>query len=116
MRFPGYGFGSVNRIGSDNSMDSNICCYVRSMFCSNFVIQNNVLDSPKHFQTTIGAPNYTTQGPMIKGNTYIQQGNEVAKVLVDGVVTTLTANSIELLQECIMTYIDSSPKSILYEN
>ena len=116
LRFPGYGFGSVNRIGSDNSMDSNICCYVRSMFCSNFVIQNNVLDSPKHFQTTIGAPNYTTQGPMIKGNTYIQQGNEVAKVLVDGVVTTLTANSIELLQECIMTYIDSSPKSILYEN
>ena len=118
LRFAGYGFGSVNRIGSDNSVDSNICCYVRSMSSGNFVIQNNVLDSPKRFQTTIGYPNDTTsnRGPVIKENTYIQQGTEVAKILVDDVVTTLSANSLETLAECIVTYIDSAPKSVIYEN
>lgn len=118
LRFAGYGFGSVNRIGSDNSMDSNICCYVRGLPSSNFVIQNNVLDSPSRFQTTIGYPNDTASGlgPVIKGNTYILQGREVAKILnEDGSVEILYADSLEELTECIK-FIDKEPASVAYEN
>ena len=115
LRFAGYGFGSLNRIGSDNSMDSNICSYVRRIKGNNFVIQNNVFDSPKHFQTTIGYPNDTSNfGPKITQNTYIQQSTNVAKIKVDGVTTTLTATDLQTLKDAIAK-IDSNPKSVIWD-
>ena len=106
----------MNRIGSDNSMDSNICCYVRGMPCRNFVIQNNVFDCPKYFQTTIGYPNDTggQRGPVIRQNSYIQKGNEVAKVMTDGSVKVLRASDLAALKESL-GYIDSDPASVIYE-
>ncbi len=116
LRFAGYGFGSVNRIGSDTSVVSNICCYVRSMPSSDFVIRNNVMDSPSRYHTTIGCPNDTENnlGPVIEGNTYIQQGNEVALILDGGARRTLWADSQESLEEMIRQ-IDRAPASITYE-
>lgn len=116
LRFAGYGFGSVNRIGSDTSVVSDICCYVRSIPCNNFVIRGNVMDSSLRFHTTIGCPNDTENnlGPVIEGNTYIQQGNEVALILTGGARRTLWADSQESLEESIRL-IDMAPASVIYE-
>ena len=118
LRFAGYGFGSVNRIGSDNSMIANICCYVRTMPSSGFVIRGNVLDSPMRYQTTIGSPNEEGLGPVIEGNTYIQRGSEVAIVTVERTGTrlreTLRATDQASLEESIAR-IDAAPASVMYE-
>lgn len=116
LRFAGYGFGSVNRIGSSNAMDSNICNYLRKITCENFVIQNNVFDSPKYYQTTIGSPNDAdNKGPVIQGNTFIQQGQYVAIIKTNGVdITELTANDLESLQTALES-IDKEPSSIIFE-
>lgn len=74
LRYAGYGFGSVNRIGSDTSVLSHICCYVRNMPCENFVIRNNVLDTSLRYLTTIGCTNDEEGlGPVMTGNRYIQR-------------------------------------------
>ena len=117
LRFAGYGFGSVNRIGSDTSVVSNVCCYVRSMHSENFVIRNNVMDSPLRFHTTIGCPNdeQNNLGPVIEGNTYIQQKTEVAILLSNGTVKkTLWAENQEELEEAI-AQIDKAPASVTFE-
>ena len=117
LRFAGYGFGSVNRIGSDTSVVSNICCYVRSMHSNNFVIRNNVMDSPFRFHTTIGCPNDTVNNlaPVIEGNAYIQQEDEVAIILSNGTVKmTLWAENQEELEEAIAK-IDKAPASVTFE-
>lgn len=117
LRFAGYGFGISNRIGSNDSVVSNICCYARSMPCSNFVIRNNVMDSPFHFQTTIGCPNDTENnlGPVIEGNTYIQQEDEVAIILADGnAKINIWATNQKELEEAI-AQIDKAPASVTFE-
>lgn len=117
LRFAGYGFGSVNRIGSDTSVAANICCYVRSMPCSNFVIRNNIMDSPLYFQTTIGCPNDTENnlGPVIEGNTYIQQKDQVATILGSGnAKIKIWATNQEELEEAI-SKIDKAPATVTFE-
>lgn len=117
LRFAGFGFGSVNRIGSDTSMVANICCYARSMPSANFVIRNNVMDSSLRFQTTIGRPNdtETNMGPVIEGNTYIQHGDEVAIILSSGnAKINVWATNQEELEEAI-SKIDKAPASIKFE-
>ena len=117
LRFAGYGFGSVNRIGSDTSVVSNICCYVRGIPSSNFVIRNNVMDSPFRYQTTIGCPNDTenNMGPVIEGNTYIQQEDEVAIILSSAKAKiNVWATNQEELEEAI-SKIDRAPASVKFE-
>ena len=116
LRFAGFGFGSVNRIGSNTSMCANICCYVRKMPVSNFVIRGNVMDSPLRFQTTIGRPNDAENlGPVIEGNTYIQQGDEVAVILSSGdAKINVWATDQTELEEAI-SRIDRAPASVTLE-
>lgn len=116
LRFAGYGFGSVNRIGSDVSRLSNINNYLRKIPCENFVIQNNVFDSSKKYQIAIGSPNDVDgNGPVIEGNIFIQQGQYVALTRTDGTnITELTANDLESLRTALEA-IDKQPKSIIYE-
>lgn len=114
LRFAGFGFGSVNRIGSDTGMSANICCYARSMPSRNFVIRNNVFDSPLRYQTTIGCPNDPDVGPIVENNTYIQHGDEVAIILSGNARINLWADNKAELEDAI-SKIDRSPKSVKYE-
>ena len=73
----GYGFGSVNRIGSNPGMLAHICCYVRRMPSRNFVIRNNIFDSSRGNLLTVGSPNDAGGlGPIMTGNSYIQNARE----------------------------------------
>lgn len=77
LRYAGFGFGSENRIGSDTSVLSHICCYSRMMPSKNFVIRNNVLDTSLRFLTAIGCTNDKEGlGPTMVGNHYIQNSNQ----------------------------------------
>ena len=87
------------------------------MHSKNFVIRNNVMDSPLRFHTTIGCPNDTVNnlGPVIEGNAYIQQEDEVAIILSNGTVKmTLWAENQEELEEAIAK-IDKAPASVTFE-
>lgn len=117
LRFAGYGFGSIDRIGSNTSAAGNICNYVRTMPSKNFVIKNNIMDSPLYYQMTVGYPNdpKKAMGPEVKDNTYIQRENQVAMYKIGGIVQkTLYAENEDELKEAIAR-IDSSPASIKYE-
>ena len=117
LRFAGYGFGSINRIGSNTSMVANISNYARIMPSENFVIKDNVMDSPLYYQMTVGYPNDPEKalGPEVYNNTYIQREDLVAIYKIGGSVQkTLYAENIEELKESI-SRIDSSPTSIKLE-
>lgn len=111
----GYGFGSVNRIGSNPGMLAHICCYVRRMPCRNFVIRNNILDSARGNLITIGSPNDAEGlGPVMTGNSYLQDACEGAApvALVYDSVTeqrmALTATTEVELTEAIRR-VDTAP-------
>ena len=81
LRYAGFGFGSENRIGSDTSVLSHICCYSRMMPSKNFIIRNNVLDTSLRFLTAIGCTNDKEGlGPTMVGNHYIQSSNQEGDV------------------------------------
>ena len=81
LRCAGFGFGSENRIGSDTSVLSHICCYSRMMPSKNFIIRNNVLDTSLRFLTAIGCTNDKEGlGPTMVGNHYIQSSNQEGNV------------------------------------
>ena len=81
LRYAGFGFGSENRIGSDTSVLSHICCYSRMMPSKNFIIRNNVLDTSLRFLTAIGCTNDKEGlGPTMVGNHYIQSSNQEGNV------------------------------------
>lgn len=122
LRNAGYGFGSVNRIGSDTSELAHICCYTRNMPCENFVIQNNMLDTSTRYLTTIGCSNVESgMGPIIRGNSYIQRINkdivtEVARIWDDNEKKKkpITASNQNQMEEAIHK-IDTSPKEIIFK-
>ena len=75
------------------------------------------MDSPFRFQTTIGCPNDTVNnlGPVIEGNTFIQQRDEVAIVLINGEAkTNVWAKNQKELEEAIKQ-IDKAPASVTFE-
>ena len=81
LRYAGFGFGSENRIGSDTSVLSHICCYSRMIPSKNFIIRNNVLDTSLRFLTAIGCTNDKEGlGPTMVGNHYIQSSNQEGNV------------------------------------
>lgn len=117
LRFAGYGFGSINRIGGNTSVIANICNYVRTMPSENFVIKDNVMDSPLYYQMTVGYPNdpEKASGPEVFNNTYIQKEDLVAIYKIGGSIQkTLYAKSLDELEESI-SRIDSAPASIKFE-
>lgn len=111
LRFSGYGFGSANRIGGDNQMNSNVCNYSRKIKSKNFSISNNVFDTPKKYQICIGLPNDENYGPLISNNIYIQKEKNVAKILIDDVISIIQAENIDELEN-VIKMIDSNPKDI----
>lgn len=117
LRFAGYGFGSINRIGSNTSTAGNISNYIRVMPSTNFVIKDNVMDSPLYYQMAVGFPNDPAKamGPEVINNTYIQQEDMVAIYKINGSVQkTLYADNLDDLEDAI-SRIDSAPASVKYE-
>lgn len=73
MRFAGFGFGTLDRFGSNTSVVSHVCAYYRVQPCENFVIRNNIMDTSYRHLTSIAYPNDPEgRGPTITGNTYVQ--------------------------------------------
>lgn len=119
LRYAGYGFGSVNRIGSNTSVLSHICCYTRNMPCKNFVIRNNVFDYSLRKILAIGSPNAKDGlGPTVYGNTYILKKKERTEVAMirnadDQEVELTIENQREF--EDVVAMLDLKPQMILLE-
>lgn len=120
LRYAGYGFGSVNRIGSNTSVLSHICCYTRNMPCRNFVIRNNVFDKSLRKLLAIGSPNDINElGPVVTGNTYIlekkESETEVAVIRSkDDEEITLMGNTQKELEGSV-ALLDKNPKAVILE-
>lgn len=121
LQYAGYGFGSVNRIGSNTSVLSHICCYTRKIPCKNFIIRNNVFDKSLRKLLAIGSPNDENGlGPVVTDNVYIHVKNkdktEVAMILnkENDDETTLYGNTQEELEKAV-ALLDVNPKKVLLE-
>ncbi len=120
LRYAGYGFGSVNRIGSNTSVLSHICCYTRNMPCRNFIIRNNIFDKSLRKLLAIGSPNDAhDMGPVVTGNTYIlekkETGTEVAMIRdKDGKEIALICCTQKDLEEAV-ALLDQNPKAVILE-
>ena len=120
LQYAGYGFGSVNRIGSNTSVLSHICCYTRNMPCRNFIIRNNVFDKSLRKLLAIGSPNDANDlGPVVTGNTYIlekkESETEVAMIRSkEGGEIILMGNTQKELEEAV-ALLDDNPKAVILE-
>lgn len=121
LQYAGYGFGSVNRIGSNTSVLSHICCYTRKIPCKNFVIRNNIFDKSTRKLLAIGSPNDENGlGPVVTDNVYIHTKNkdktEVAMILnkENDEEITLYGNTQEELEKAV-ALLDLNPKKVLLE-
>lgn len=121
LKNAGYGFGSRNRIGSNTSVLSHICCYCRNIPGKNFVIKNNILDTSLRNLTAIGCTNNCEgMGPIMTDNIYIQNqvANQDTEVVVQwskelGREEFLKANTQEEMEKAI-AQIDSRPKLVVF--
>ena len=117
LKYAGYGFGSVNRIGSNTSVLSHICCYSRKMPCKNFVIRNNIFDKSTRKILAIGKPNDENGlGPVITDNEYIldkqECGTEVAVLLDDNDDERVLIVHTQKEFEEAVSLLDVNPKKI----
>ena len=117
LKYAGYGFGSVNRIGSNTSVLSHICCYSREMPCKNFVIRNNIFDKSTRKILAIGKPNDENGlGPVITDNEYIldkqECGTEVAVLLDDNDDERVLIVHTQKEFEEAVSLLDVNPKKI----
>ena len=74
LRFAGFGWGTLNRHGSNTSVVGNISFYNYVVPCKNVVIRNNVFDCSYRYDVCIVYPNDPEgRGPTITGNTWNQK-------------------------------------------
>ncbi len=122
LRFGGFGWGSINRIGSNDSAAGNMILYKGTnnmpLNAKNFVITNNIFDTALRMLVSCPYPN-TENGPTITGNTYNQQPGEkavTAKVanknatLIPFYIDYGCATQAEL--EASVKKVDTAPKAI----
>lgn len=120
LRYAGYGFGSVNRIGSNTSVLSHICCYARKMPCRNFIIRNNLFEQSMRKILTIGSPNDKTGfGPVITDNIYIlekkAEETEVAMIRNSKDEETVLLGNTQAELETAVALLDANPKAVILE-
>lgn len=73
LRFAGYGFGTNNRYGSDDSVASAINYWRRVIPSQNVVIRNNILDTSYCFLLVAAYVNDAqNRGPIVTGNVWNQ--------------------------------------------
>ncbi len=80
LRFAGYGFGTVDRIGSNDSMCSCFRGMRNTMHCENVTVRNNILDTSYRW-LAVSAYHDGELGPIFAGNTYCQHDDEKSALL-----------------------------------
>ncbi len=75
MRFAGFGFGTINRMGSSSTYCAHITFNSNESICDNVVIKNNVFDTSYRYLTNILHVNDATQpySVTLTDNVWIQQ-------------------------------------------
>ncbi len=86
LRFAGYGFGTLNRIGSASTMVGNISFYADPETGS-ISITGNIFDGSYRYLVCIVNPNEGS-GPVITGNTWIQKSFTAEPNALDKTGTT----------------------------
>ena len=80
LRFAGYGFGTIDRIGSNDSMCSCFRGMRNTMHCENVVVRNNILDTSWRW-LAVSAYQDGELGPIFEGNTYCQHDDVKSSLL-----------------------------------
>ena len=127
LRFAGYGFGTVNRLGSSDIVASNICYWYRFEPSKDTYIRGNVLDTAYRYLLVAAYVNDQHElAPIVTGNTWIQHKDEEKPCAVALQVDTkvhgwkdfgaheLPSGDLVEMTASVNT-IDSSPVEILYE-
>ncbi len=122
LRFAGYGFGTQQRIGSDDSRTAAINGWNRGFPCENFVIRDNVFDTSHRY--LIVCPYFdNVRGPHMEHNTYIQHNGAASSVayLYDRfagreaeTAVLLRADDAETMRESVLQMDKSPRESIFY--
>ncbi len=129
MRFAGFGFGTINRMGSSSTWASHITFNSNKSVCDNVVIKNNVFDTSYRHLTYIYYPNTPSQpcNVTLTDNIWIQQPyTRERDANVDPMGTTAVvgplgaANNIlgcntQAEMEQNVKKLDANPKSIALE-
>ncbi len=122
LRFAGYGFGTLNRVGSNTSVVGNISFYDYVVPCKNTVITGNVFDCSYRYLVSIAYPNDTEgRGPTITGNTWNQKPYSTKDTTAS--VNRLKFNGTEILQsgtldemKTSVAKVDKAPVAVTLEN
>lgn len=125
LRFAGYGFGTNNRIGSNDSAVAAICYWRRVIPSENVVIRDNVLDTSYRFLLVSAYVNDQHEmAPIVKGNTWIQHDGPKSAVAlqVDTDVSgwynhqqyELPSDGIAEMKESVAK-VDTAPLKVQYE-
>ncbi len=125
LRFAGYGFGTNNRIGSNDSAVAAICYWRKKIPSKNVVIRNNILDTSYRFLLVSAYVNDQREMALVvKGNTWIQHDGPKSAVAlqVDTDVSgwynhqqyELPSDGIDKMKDSVAK-VDTAPVKVLYE-
>ena len=128
LRFAGYGFGTINRVGSNDSVASNICYWYRFEPSENTYIRGNVFDAAYRYSLVAAYVNdQHERAPIVEGNTWIQHKDEEKPCAVALQVDTkvhgwhnfadhvLPAGDLAEMTASV-SVIDKNPKKISFED
>ncbi len=121
LRFAGYGWGTLNRVGSNSSVIGNISFYDYVIPCENVLISGNIFDCSYRYLVSIAYPNDTEgRGPTITGNTWNQKPFKnhettacVNRLLFDGKEILNCSTQAEM--EASVAKVDKAPKAVTLE-
>ena len=121
LRFAGFGFGTLNRFGSNTSVVGNISLYDYVIPCENVLITGNIFDCSYRYLVSIAYPNDAQgRGPTIKGNTWNQKPFENSDTY--SCVDTIYLNGTEILKsntldqmKASVAKVDTAPKAVTLE-
>ena len=125
LRFAGYGFGTNNRYGSNDSVVSSINYWRRVIPSQNVVIRNNILDTSYRFLLVAAYVNDAqNRGPIVTGNTWNQHDGPKSAVALQvdtNVSGWLNHEQYELSSDTYVEMkqsvaaIDTNPAAVLLE-
>ncbi len=121
LRFAGYGWGTLARLGSTTKMVGNISFYDYVIPCKNMVISGNIFDCSYRYLVSIAYPNDAEgRGPTIKGNVWNQKPYEnedtvaaVNRLMFDGREVLYCKDQAEM--EINVKRVDTAPVEITLE-
>lgn len=121
LRFAGYGWGTLNRVGSNTSVVGNISFYDYVIPCENVLISGNIFDCSYRYLVSIAYPNDTEgRGPTIEGNTWNQKpfSNNDTTACVNRILFNdkeiLGSETLEEMKASVAR-VDKAPKDITLE-